>query len=194
MRWRDDKMLITLYTHRIVIFPTTGQALSIVCQFINITLVLKASKEEHASKACNHQASRHLFANNTYTMLWSRCSSLLWAIIPALYCISYINAAPTDSEPFALPCQFRVPDVRLVVPSAASFYVPNLPDLHQDNDHPLHIYAGHIESGADQGSNPKDVTPHLYFVLVKARRTADKERVMFWFNVCRSHSNFCAWS
>lgn len=120
-------------------------------------------------------------------MLWSRCSSLLWALIPALYSIPHIYAAPTDSKPFDfnVTCQVQVSDACLVVPSAASFYVRDLPDLHQDKDHPLHIYAGHIESDPHKGSNPKDVTPHLYFVLVKARRTADKERVMFWFNVCR---------
>ena len=68
------------------------------------------------------------------------------------------------------------------VPSAASFYVPNLPDLHQDLNHPLHIFSGHIKSDPN-ASVPTNVAAHLFFVLVKARRTADKERVMFWFNV-----------
>jgi len=70
-----------------------------------------------------------------------------------------------------------------IVPSAASFYVPNLPDLHQNKDHPLHIFAGHIESDPNGLSLPTNLSAHLFFVLVKARRTADKERVMFWFNV-----------
>jgi carboxypeptidase D len=70
------------------------------------------------------------------------------------------------------------------VPSAASFYVGNLPDLHQDKHHPLHIYAGHIESDPHASPLSTNVSAHLFFVLVKARRTADKERVMFWFNVC----------
>jgi carboxypeptidase D len=69
------------------------------------------------------------------------------------------------------------------VPSAASFYVTNLPDLHQDKDHPLHIFSGHIESDPNDSSIPTNLSAHLFFVLVKARRTADRERVMFWFNV-----------
>lgn len=69
------------------------------------------------------------------------------------------------------------------VPSAASFYVPYLPGLHQDTTHPLHIYAGHILSDPDADSAaPTDVLAHLFFVMVKARRSADKERLMFWFN------------
>jgi len=85
-------------------------------------------------------------------------------LLPAIQCISFISAVPTS------------------VPSAASFYVRNLPDLHQDKSHPLHIYAGHIESDPNGSSLPTDVSAHLFFVLVKARRTADKERIMFWFN------------
>lgn len=68
------------------------------------------------------------------------------------------------------------------VPSAASFYVPTLPGLHQD--HPLHIYAGHVLSDPNAASaSSLDVLAHLFFVMVKARRAADKERLMFWFNV-----------
>ena len=70
------------------------------------------------------------------------------------------------------------------MPSAASLYVPHIPDLHQDAEHPLHVYAGYLPSDPDARSAPAtEVTAHLYFVLVKARRTADKERIMFWFNV-----------
>ncbi|KAI6100155.1 carboxypeptidase KEX1 [Pisolithus sp. B1] len=69
------------------------------------------------------------------------------------------------------------------VPSAASFYVPQLPGLQQDPEHPLHVYAGHILSDPNVATaNPNDVLAHLFFVLVKARRSADKERLMFWFN------------
>ena len=32
-------------------------------------------------------------------------------------------------------------------------------------------------------ASPTDVTAHLYFFMVKARRTADKERIIFWLNV-----------
>ncbi|KAH8118416.1 KEX1 protein [Phellopilus nigrolimitatus] len=68
-------------------------------------------------------------------------------------------------------------------PSAASFYVPSLPDSHQDSAHPLHIYSGHISSDPEASRlPPTTVSAHLFFVLIKARRTADKERIIFWFN------------
>lgn len=76
-----------------------------------------------------------------------------------------VHAAPTD------------------IPSAASFYVPTLPGLQQDPARPLHVYAGHIVSDPNvTAADPLDVLSHLFFVLVKARRSADKERLMFWFN------------
>ncbi|KAI0268162.1 alpha/beta-hydrolase [Gloeopeniophorella convolvens] len=96
-------------------------------------------------------------------MFPQRWRSALSILIPSLLLL--VSTAPTD------------------VPSAASFYVPSLPDLHQDLLHPLHIYAGHL--GADPGAaNLPDttVTANLYFVLIKARRAADRERIMFWFN------------
>ncbi|EGO27752.1 carboxypeptidase KEX1 [Serpula lacrymans var. lacrymans S7.9] len=69
------------------------------------------------------------------------------------------------------------------LPSAASFYVPNLPGLHQDSEHPLHVYAGHILSDPNAAAAANtDVLAHLFFVMVKARRASDKERLMFWFN------------
>lgn len=72
----------------------------------------------------------------------------------------------------------------VTVPSAASFYVPSLPDIHQDPINPLKIFAGHLSSDPKAAqADDKDITAHLYFVLVKNRRHADKERVMFWFNV-----------
>ena len=71
-----------------------------------------------------------------------------------------------------------------LVPSAASFYIPHLPDLHQDESRPLRMYGGHLSSDPDAGvASPSDVTAHLYFFMVKARRTADKERIIFWLNV-----------
>ncbi|TFK94266.1 alpha/beta-hydrolase [Polyporus arcularius HHB13444] len=69
------------------------------------------------------------------------------------------------------------------VPSAASFYIPHLPNLHQDEARPLRMYGGHLSSDPDAGvASPTDVTAHLYFFMVKARRTADKERIIFWLN------------
>ncbi|ELU38368.1 KEX1 protein [Rhizoctonia solani AG-1 IA] len=71
-------------------------------------------------------------------------------------------------------------------PSAASFYVKHIPDLNPQHtdDHPLHVYAGHLPSDPKPPSaeHSKDVQAHLYFVYTKARRTADRERVIFWFN------------
>ncbi|VDB97159.1 unnamed protein product [Peniophora sp. CBMAI 1063] len=69
------------------------------------------------------------------------------------------------------------------IPSAASFYVPTLPDLHQDPNRPLRIYAGHLPADPNAATTPATtLTAHLYFVLIKARKLADKERVLFWFN------------
>ncbi|EIN10934.1 alpha/beta-hydrolase [Punctularia strigosozonata HHB-11173 SS5] len=91
--------------------------------------------------------------------------AVLWSIVAFLSLRVLVRAAPTD------------------VPSAASFYITNLPDLHQDEGHPLQMWSGHLSSDPSQASaSPTDVTPHLFFVLTKARRSADKERVIFWFN------------
>jgi len=88
------------------------------------------------------------------------------------------------------PLSAREESDSLLVPPAASFWVPSLPDIHQDPLHPLNIYAGHISSDPHASeADPADVTAHLYFVMVKNRRHADKERVMFWFNVCFSYAS-----
>ncbi|TFK43895.1 Alpha/Beta hydrolase protein [Crucibulum laeve] len=88
--------------------------------------------------------------------------SLLCAL-PLLH--TPVSAAPTD------------------IPSAASFYVPSLPDIRWDPNNPLSIYAGHLNADPDiSHASATDVTPHLFFVLVKNRRVADKQRVVFWFN------------
>ncbi|PFH50137.1 hypothetical protein AMATHDRAFT_41047 [Amanita thiersii Skay4041] len=70
------------------------------------------------------------------------------------------------------------------LPSAASFYVPSLPSIQQDPNHPLKIYAGNLLSDPRARTNPQstDLFAHLFFVLVKNRRTADRERIVFWFN------------
>lgn len=70
------------------------------------------------------------------------------------------------------------------VPSAASFYIPTIPFIHQNPEHPLTMYGGHLSADPDIAkASPTDVTAHLYFFMVKNRRTADKERLLFWFNV-----------
>ncbi|KAF8592582.1 alpha/beta-hydrolase [Ramaria rubella] len=92
---------------------------------------------------------------------WPPCAG--WLLLELLY-LSNVYAAPADG-----------------VPSAASFYVPRLPDLQQA--YPLHIYAGHLPSDPNAlSAAPTDVTAHLFFLLLKARRTSDKERIIFWFN------------
>ncbi|TFK55411.1 alpha/beta-hydrolase [Heliocybe sulcata] len=98
----------------------------------------------------------------------SRCRGL-WraAVLFIAFTCTYlvVHAAPTD------------------VPSAASFYVSSLPGLRQDPSHPLHIYAGQLPSDPNAASVPSTaITAHLFFVLTKARRVADKERLIFWFN------------
>ncbi|KAJ7265474.1 alpha/beta-hydrolase [Mycena haematopus] len=95
-------------------------------------------------------------------MIRSRCLAILWTLSSTF---NSVYAAPTD------------------IPSAASFYVPSLPDIHQDPQNPLTIFAGHLPSDPDASKyGPTTVIAHLYFVLVKNRRVADKKRIMFWFN------------
>jgi carboxypeptidase D len=117
-----------------------------------------------------------------------RMASLFWSLLITVSIQALVRAAPTDGasiftrsdSTLSLAVSLTLP----VVPSAASFYVNTLPDLHQDATHPLQMWAGHLSSDPNFASaGPTDVTPHLYFVLTKARRTADKERIIFWFNV-----------
>ncbi|KAH8096683.1 alpha/beta-hydrolase [Cristinia sonorae] len=99
-------------------------------------------------------------------MLSALYSGFLWALLPLSFFAAKADAAPAND-----------------VPPAQSFYVSTVPDLHQDPNRPLRIYAGHLSSDANAtAASPKDLTPHLYFVMVKPRRTADKDRVIFWFN------------
>ncbi|KAH9045309.1 alpha/beta-hydrolase [Lactarius pseudohatsudake] len=97
-------------------------------------------------------------------MVFLRWRTALGLVLPSLV-IPFVSTAPTD------------------VPSAASFYVSHLPNLDQDPLHPLHIYAGHLNADPNAAKLPSTtVTAHIYFVLVKARRIADRERIIFWFN------------
>ncbi len=67
---------------------------------------------------------------------------------------------------------------------ASALRLPFSSHPNQDPLHPLHIYAGHLNADPSAARLPDTtVTSHLYFVLVKARRTADRERILFWFNV-----------
>ncbi|KAF9226828.1 alpha/beta-hydrolase [Gyrodon lividus] len=101
-----------------------------------------------------------------------------WRLWPAWLYISVLSLSSRHRG-----AQLFIVQLSTSVPSAASFYVPSLPGLHQDLTHPLHIYAGHILSDPHAASvDGTDVLAHIFFVMVKARRTADKERLMFWFN------------
>ncbi|KAI5893580.1 alpha/beta-hydrolase [Schizophyllum commune H4-8] len=94
-----------------------------------------------------------------------RIPSLFLCAALWVQCVIFVLGAPTD------------------IPSAASFYVPSLPDLQPHPDRPLSIFAGHLSSDPDASkAAATDVTAHLYFVMIKNRRVADKERIMFWFN------------
>lgn len=49
------------------------------------------------------------------------------------------------------------------------------------------MYGGHLSSDPRAATAPEDqITPHIYFFMLKARRLADRERIVFWFNVCFS--------
>jgi hypothetical protein len=98
--------------------------------------------------------------------------------------LPFVSTAPADGARFLIRLRPRHTYTTNTVPSAASFYVPTLPGLQQDPLHPLHIYAGHLNADPGVARLPDTaVTSHLYFVLIKARRTADMDRIMFWFNV-----------
>ncbi|KAG6832352.1 Cell death protease [Tephrocybe sp. NHM501043] len=93
------------------------------------------------------------------------CFRIVCGIIAVFYTLPFAKAAPQN------------------VPSAASFYVPSIPGITQDPNNPLEIFAGHLlaDPNAAQAKST-DVISHLYFVMVKNRRIADKRRIMFWFN------------
>ncbi|KDR84091.1 hypothetical protein GALMADRAFT_236745 [Galerina marginata CBS 339.88] len=98
-------------------------------------------------------------------MLRSWTSRVLLNVTPLLHFLLRASAAPTD------------------IPSAASFYIPSIPYIHQNAEHPLRMYGGHLSADPNLSKAAStDITPHLYFFMVKNRRTADRERVIFWFN------------
>ncbi|KDQ08864.1 hypothetical protein BOTBODRAFT_179499 [Botryobasidium botryosum FD-172 SS1] len=75
------------------------------------------------------------------------------------------------------------PAIAAPAAGAASFYVSDLPNLPHNKTHPLHIFAGHLPSEATPHSaSSTEIISNLYFVLTKARRSADRERLIIWFN------------
>ncbi|KAL1410267.1 Cell death protease [Vanrija albida] len=76
-----------------------------------------------------------------------------------------------------------------VLKSAAEYYVHSLPGLGELSSHPTHpltVHAGEIPSypgegkGGGEGATGKD--GEIFFMMVRARRSAGKQRVVFWFN------------
>ncbi|WVR08292.1 hypothetical protein IAU60_005341 [Kwoniella sp. DSM 27419] len=75
------------------------------------------------------------------------------------------------------------------LPTAADFFVPSLPgveNLASHPTHPLNVYAGMLPSypgeGNGGGDNDTGKDAQLFFLMIKARRAAGKQRVIFWFN------------
>ncbi|KAF8165686.1 pheromone-processing carboxypeptidase KEX1 [Crassisporium funariophilum] len=98
-------------------------------------------------------------------MLRSCWSRIVCNLTTLLFIFPHASAAPTD------------------IPSAASFYIPSIPYIHQDAAHPLTMFGGHLSADPDiSRASSNEVTAHLYFFMVKNRRSADKERILFWFN------------
>lgn len=72
---------------------------------------------------------------------------------------------------------------KAIIPSAASFYVPTIPGLVNDGSQPpVQVWSGHLLAEPYKGEVSKDVQAHLFFLLLKARRSADKRRLIFWLN------------
>ncbi|KAL7424907.1 Cell death protease [Cryptotrichosporon argae] len=75
------------------------------------------------------------------------------------------------------------------LPTAADFYVHELPGIGHPASHPTHslvIHAGELPSypgegnGGGEGATGQDA--QLFFMKINARRAAGKQRVIFWFN------------
>ncbi|KAF9481873.1 pheromone-processing carboxypeptidase KEX1 [Pholiota conissans] len=97
-------------------------------------------------------------------MTWIYLTRALWTVILLLLSF-HASAAPLEK------------------PSAASFYIPTIPYVHQNPNHPLTMFGGHLSADPNiTRASSTDITSHLYFFMVKNRRTADKERIVFWFN------------
>ena len=126
-------------------------------------------------------------SNSKLTTKMSR--KVLWLALPVCCWLQFIYAAPTEGQTpiFHLYMYVVGWDITTLfvsgLPPASAFYVPSMPELPQDEAYPLHIYSGHIPADPDPPESDSEVTPHLFFVMVKNRRLADRERIMFWFNV-----------
>lgn len=66
------------------------------------------------------------------------------------------------------------------LPSAADFYVDNLPGLPASSR--IKLYSGHLPAYDPQQSQDGHPDPHLFFLLARAKHIADRPRTIFWFN------------
>lgn len=66
------------------------------------------------------------------------------------------------------------------LPTAADFYVNDLPGLPTDSR--VQLYAGHLPAYDNSRSQGNDADPHLFFLLSRAKHVADRPRTIFWFN------------
>ncbi|KAF8316977.1 alpha/beta-hydrolase [Cantharellus anzutake] len=96
----------------------------------------------------------------------------MWTRLTLLVLLTGVSATVIDSR--------QKPSKPL---SAASFYVPNIPNLSRDPNSSLHVWAGNLNSDPNAKPEPtNEVSAHIFFVLTKARRIADRERLIIWFN------------
>jgi carboxypeptidase D len=70
--------------------------------------------------------------------------------------------------------------------TAASFYVPRLPKQPQDVQLPI-MYSGHLPASYSLRDGPKAAKDaqsdaHLFWLLVKAKHIADRQKLVIWFN------------
>lgn len=67
--------------------------------------------------------------------------------------------------------------------TAASFYVPRLPAQPQDVELPV-MYSGHLPASysLQDGSKDAQSDAHLFWLLVKAKHIADRQKLVIWFN------------
>ncbi|RXK38002.1 carboxypeptidase D [Tremella mesenterica] len=107
--------------------------------------------------------------------------------LPAIYNVTYPNLVKEkEASSSRLARQERQV---ITLPTAADLFVPSLPgipDLASHPTHPLNVYAGELPSypgegkGGGEGDTGKEA--QIFFMMIRARRSAGRQRVIFWFN------------
>lgn len=68
-----------------------------------------------------------------------------------------------------------------VVPAAATFFIPSVPDLPAGQS--VSLASGYLPARPPKtGSQEPEDDAHLYFVLERARHLPSKRRLIVWFN------------